>query len=160
VLYLNQTRFLATLLDRKDRMSMAVGLEVRVPFCDHRLVEYAWNIPWEWKALDGEPKGILRRALEQDLPPDVVRRPKSPYPTTHHPSYYTVFRDRLRVVLDDRASPLHDLVDRSALDRLLTADPASWDLPWFGQMMGVPELFCYLVETDFWFRHYGIRVVL
>jgi asparagine synthase (glutamine-hydrolysing) len=160
VQYLTQTRFLATLLDRKDRMSMAVGLEVRVPFCDHRLVEYAWNIPWAWKTLHGEPKGLLRLAAADVLPAEVVRRVKSPYPTTHHPSYHEVFRERLRRVLADPTSPLHGLLDPGAADRLLATDPASWNLPWYGQMMGVPALFCYLVQTDFWFRHYGVRVVL
>jgi asparagine synthase (glutamine-hydrolysing) len=160
VLYLNQTRFLATLLDRKDRMSMAVGLEVRVPFCDHRLVEYVWNIPWEWKSLNGEPKGILRAALEGWLPDDVVSRQKSPYPTTHHPSFADAFRQRMVAVLEDPASPLRDLLDRDALQSLIEADPKNWDLPWFGQMMGVPALFAYLVQADFWFRHYGVRLVM
>ena len=44
--YINLTRWMPTLLDRKDRMSMAAGLELRVPFCDHRIVEYVWNVPW------------------------------------------------------------------------------------------------------------------
>lgn len=75
--YLNITRFMPTLLDRKDRMSMAVGLEVRVPFCDHRLVEYVWNIPWEMKSAGDREKGILRRALRGVLPEDVLTRKKA-----------------------------------------------------------------------------------
>ena len=62
--YLNMTWFMTNLLDRKDRMSMGASLEVRVPFADHRLVEYAWNIPWEMKMADNREKGILRRALK------------------------------------------------------------------------------------------------
>ncbi|MHB8158449.1 MAG: asparagine synthase (glutamine-hydrolyzing), partial [Desulfocucumaceae bacterium] len=91
--YLNITRFMPTLLDRKDRMSMAVGLEVRVPFCDHRLVEYAWNIPWWMKSYGLREKGILRRALEGILPGDVLERRKSPYPKTHNPLYLETVRD-------------------------------------------------------------------
>ncbi|MCK9907016.1 asparagine synthase C-terminal domain-containing protein, partial [Frankia sp. Cpl3] len=76
-----------TLLDRKDRMSMAASLEARVPFCDHRLVEYVWNIPWEMKTYQNREKGILRKALEGILPDDVLYRKKSPYPKTHNPAY-------------------------------------------------------------------------
>ena len=160
VLYLNLTRFLPTLLDRKDRMSMAVGLEVRVPYCDHRLVDYVWNIPWAWKSYLGERKGILREALAGVLPDAVRRRQKSPYPTTHHPSYADAFRQAMAELLDDRSSPLGPLLNRDALRRLLQADPRSWSLPWFGQMMGVPALFLYLVQADHWFRQNHITVSL
>jgi asparagine synthase (glutamine-hydrolysing) len=158
VLYLNLTRFLPTLLDRKDRMSMAVGLEVRVPFCDHRLVEYVWNIPWSMKSLEGEPKGILREALKGILPEDVRRRQKTPYPTTHHPAYAEMFRREAEALLLDTSSPIRPYLDLAALDRLVHADPRSWELPWFGQMMGVPALFVYLVQADRWFRRYHITV--
>lgn len=158
VLYLNLTRFLPTLLDRKDRMSMAFGLEVRVPFCDHRLVEYVWNIPWNIKSLGGTPKGVLREAARGLLPDDVVDRPKMPYPTTHHPLYAESFRDRLHAVLDEPASPLTPLLDRPKVEALLNMDPRAWDLPWFGQMMGVPALFAYLVQGDAWLRDRKVTI--
>ena len=85
--WLNLNWFMSTLLDRKDRMSMWSGLEVRVPFCDHRLVEYVWNIPWCMKAMNGRRKQVLRDAAEGLLPEDVRTRPKSPYPKTHNPLY-------------------------------------------------------------------------
>lgn len=160
VLYLNLTRFLPTLLDRKDRMSMAVSLEVRVPFCDHRLVDYVWNIPWEWKSWQGEPKGILREALAGILPDAVRRRQKSPYPTTHHPSYAETFRQAMVALLEDASSPIRPYLNREALHALAQADPRSWSLPWFGQMMGVPALFLYLVQADHWFRQNHITVSL
>src|SRR2546423_13072985 len=81
------TRFLPVLLDRKDRMSMAVGLEVRVPFCDHRLVEYVWNVPWEMKTADGREKSLLRMAFADRLPTPGLERPKSAYPATFSPDY-------------------------------------------------------------------------
>ncbi len=160
VLYLNLTRFLPTLLDRKDRMSMAVSLEVRVPFCDHRLVDYVWNIPWAWKSWQGEPKGMLREALAGVLPDGVRRRQKSPYPTTHHPSYAEAFRLAMVDLLDDASSPLRPFLNREALHALVQAGPRSWSLPWFGQMMGVPALFVYLVQADHWFRQNHITVSL
>lgn len=157
--YLNATRFMPTLLDRKDRMSMAVGLEVRVPYCDHRLVEYVWNIPWSMKMAGGREKGILRMALEGLLPEDVLYRKKSPYPKTHNPNYLSVMRDRMLERLDDPSSPLLPLIDVDRIRTIAaTTEPGS-HLPWFGQLMSGPQLFAYLIQMDFWLRHYKVRIV-
>jgi asparagine synthase (glutamine-hydrolysing) len=159
ILYLNITRFLPTLLDRKDRMTMAAGLEVRVPFCDHRLVEYVWNIPWAMKNLGGEAKGVLRAALTDVLPEDVRTRRKSPYPSTHNPAYGASLREALRDVAAEPASPLMALLDRTRLDELLAADPDTTAMPWFGQLMGVAQMYAYLLQLDRWFRVYGVQIV-
>lgn len=158
--YLNITRFMPTLLDRKDRMSMAVGLEVRVPYCDHRLVEYVWNIPWEIKVTGGREKGVLRKALEGVLPHDVLYRKKSPYPKTHNPSYLSAVRSRLLERLDDPASPLLPLIDADRVREIAASADAGSNLPWFGQLMSGPQLFAYLLQMDFWLRHYKVRLVL
>jgi len=158
--YLNITRFMPTLLDRKDRMSMAAGLEVRVPFCDHRLVEYVWNIPWEIKSTGTREKGILRKSLEGVLPVDVLYRKKSPYPKTHNPNYLTAVRTRLLERLDDSNSPLLPLIDTAKIKELMSASDASSHLPWFGQLMSGPQLFAYLLQMDFWLRRYKVRLVL
>ena len=158
ILYLNITRFLPTLLDRKDRMTMAAGLEVRVPFCDHRLVDYVWNIPWAVKNLGGQAKGILRHALAGELPEEVRVRRKSPYPSTHNPAYGAGLRDRLREVMADGGSPLVALVDRGAVAALLAADLDTTAMPWFGQLMGVAQMYAYLLQIDAWFRLYDVRV--
>jgi len=158
--YLNITRFMPTLLDRKDRMTMAWGLEVRVPFCDHRLVEYVWNLPWSVKTAGGREKGILRRALEGVLPEDVLYRKKSPYPKTHNPNYLTAVRDRLLARLDDPSCPLLPLVNAAKI-RALAANPeAGSHLPWFGQLMSGPQLFAYLLQVDFWLRHYRVSLAV
>jgi asparagine synthase (glutamine-hydrolysing) len=128
--YLHLTRFVRILLDRKDRMSMAVGLEVRVPFCDHRLVEYVYNTPWSMKTYDGREKSLLRGAAKDVLPESVVQRVKSPYPSTQDPQYVTDLARQAQQVPAD--SPVFALVDRSVLDsgerrgleRLLTM--ATW----------------------------------
>ncbi len=157
--YLNITWFMTTLLDRKDRMSMATGLEVRVPFCDHRLVEYVWNIPWAMKACDGQAKGILRRAMAGVLPGDVLARRKSPYPKTHNPTYLATVRDHLKQVLDDPASPLLPLIDITAVRNLVQSDAAAFDRkPWFGQLMTGAQLFAYLVQVDIWLREYRVSI--
>ncbi|SDO78062.1 asparagine synthase (glutamine-hydrolysing) [Klenkia soli] len=130
VSYAYLTRFLPVLLDRKDRMSMAVGLEVRVPFCDHRLVQYVFNAPWHLKNFDGREKSLLRAATADLLPQSVVERVKSPYPSTQDPRYAAEISRRFGALADDTSSPLADLVDldagreapRNVQDRLLFVD--------------------------------------
>ncbi len=155
--YLNFSWFMQTLLDRKDRMSMAHGLEVRVPYCDYRLVQYVWNIPWEWKMLDGREKGLLRKALEGLLPQDVLYRKKSPYPKTHNPSYERIVKNRLMEVLHDGASPLLPLINR---DRLLAImkEPSDLGKPWYGQLMARPQLYAWLLQVDMWLRLYRVSI--
>lgn len=157
--YLNITRFMPTLLDRKDRMSMAVGLEVRVPYCDHRLVEYVWNIPWEIKMAGDREKGILRQSLEGVLPHDVLYRKKSPYPKTHNPNYLSTVRSRLLERLDDPSSPLLPLIDAGRIREIASTTDASSHLPWFGQLMSGPQLFAYLLQMDYWLRQYKVKIV-
>ncbi|MBO2458502.1 asparagine synthase (glutamine-hydrolyzing) [Actinomadura violacea] len=123
ICYLHLTRMVRLLLDRKDRMSMAVGLEVRVPFCDHRLVEYVFNTPWSHKTYDGREKSLLRGAVADVLPDSVVQRRKSPYPATQNPGYEQAVRDRLHAVAADSSAPVHAYLDldavKTALDRPL-----------------------------------------
>lgn len=157
--YLNVTRFMPTLLDRKDRMSMAVGLEVRVPYCDHRLVQYVFNIPWELKMAGDREKGILRKSLEGVLPHDVLYRKKSPYPKTHNPGYLNAVRGKLLERLDDSSSPLLPLIDAAKIRELAQAADSRSHLPWFGQLMSAPQLFAYLLQFDFWLRRYKVRIV-
>lgn len=111
ITYLNLTRFVQTLLDRKDRMSMAVGLEVRVPFCDHRLVDYVFNVPWAMKSFDGREKSLLRAAFDDLLPASIVRRVKTPYPAVQDPGYERVLRAGLAEVVADRDAPVRPLLD-------------------------------------------------
>ncbi|MDC0677071.1 asparagine synthase (glutamine-hydrolyzing) [Sorangium atrum] len=109
--YLHLTRFLPILLDRKDRMSMATGLEVRVPFCDHRLVEYVFNAPWSMKTFDGREKSLLRAASEDLLPRSVLDRRKSPYPSTQDPAYSERLRGQLAGLLARKDAPVLPLLD-------------------------------------------------
>ncbi|NLI13435.1 MAG: asparagine synthase (glutamine-hydrolyzing) [Peptococcaceae bacterium] len=159
ILYLNITRFMQTLLDRKDRMSMGVGLEVRVPFCDHRLVEYVWNIPWAIKNCDGMAKGILRRALGGMLPGDVLRRTKSPYPKTHNPEYLAAVREMVLDLLDDVNSPLLPLINAGEVRRLAESDGSLFDRPWFGQLMRGPQFLAFLIQVDAWLRTYKVSII-
>ncbi|GAB6174574.1 asparagine synthase (glutamine-hydrolyzing) [Paradesulfitobacterium aromaticivorans] len=159
--YLTLTRFMPTLLDRKDRMTMASGLEVRVPFCDHRLVEYVWNIPWELKNYQGREKGLLRQALTGILPEDVLWRRKSPYPKTHNPLYLEKVGLWLSEILADSNSPLRPLLNVPTLKELIkTSSSMPSGRPWFGQLMDLPQLFAYLIQTDLWLREYRVSLSL
>lgn len=155
---LNLDWFMATLLDRKDRMSMYSGLEVRVPFCDHRIVEYAYNMPWDFKSLEGREKGIVRRAFADELPKEIVYRKKSPYPKTFHPVYTRLCADYVRRIFEDNTSVAASLFDRNAVQKLMQR-PESLAEPWFGQLMRTPQIFAYIIQLDRWFRHYHIKIV-
>ncbi|WP_031044134.1 asparagine synthase (glutamine-hydrolyzing) [Streptomyces sp. NRRL F-5650] len=117
ICHLHLTRFVRVLLDRKDRASMAVGLEVRVPFCDHRLVEYVYNTPWALKSFDGREKTLLREATADVLPKSVYDRVKSPYPATQDPKYTAALQDQARELLTRSGHPVFDLVDPGRLRR-------------------------------------------
>lgn len=138
-------------------MSMASGLEVRVPYCDHRLVEYVWNIPWEMKNYGCMEKGILRKALSGILPNDVLTRKKSPYPKTHNPSYENAVKKKILEILDDVTSPLLPLVNVKHL-RSMAGTNSHYSKPWFGQLMATPQLLAYLIQTDIWLRKYNITI--
>jgi asparagine synthase (glutamine-hydrolysing) len=115
VCYLHLTHFVRILLDRKDRASMAVGLEVRVPFCDHRLVEYVYNTPWSLKTYDDREKSLLRGATRDVLPRSVADRVKSPYPSTQDPKYAVKLQDNAREYLSTPAHPVFGIVSRDWL---------------------------------------------
>lgn len=154
--YLNITRFMPTLLDRKDRMSMRSGLEVRVPFCDHRLIEYVFNVPWEFKTVGDREKGLLRLAVEPYLPEAIRNRKKSPYPKTHNPSYSAAVQSLLFDRLADANSPIAPFLDVARLHELAKSDDP---LPWFGQLMAGPQLFAYFYQIDDWLRTYKVSIV-
>lgn len=158
IFYLSLFRWMPTLLDRKDRMSMAFGLELRVPFCDHRLVEYVWNVPWEFKNYQNREKGLLRHALAGILPEDVLWRRKSPYPKTHNPSFSAAVQSELLAILADPASPLTFLVDRDRMRAFAVSEAARSPYPWFGQLMGGPQLMAYLIQMSAWLKENRVRV--
>ena len=153
---LNQQWFMQTLLDRKDRMSMYSGLEVRVPFCDYRIAEYLYGVPWEFKDYNGKEKGLLRYAMEGVLPQEVLWRKKSPYPKTFDPKYLEMVSGRLRELLKEKDAPIFNLVSWQGAKDLLEAEYA-W--PWYGQLMKVPQTICYLLQIDHWLRHYQVDMV-
>lgn len=158
--YLTLTRFMPTLLDRKDRMTMATGLEVRVPFCDHHLVEYVWNIPWKMKNYQNREKGLLRLALKGILPEDILWRRKSPYPKTHNPYFLETVAQKILDIVNDSSSPLLPLINKKKIIELVNNHENTADKPWFGQLMDTPRLFAYLIQIDIWLRRYKVKINL
>ena len=155
---LNFYWFMQTLLTRKDRCSMAHGLEVRVPFCDHRIAEYAYNIPPEIKFYREREKGVVRLAAEKILPKDVAWRKKSPYPKTHNPDYTKLMLDNFRKVLGEGDCRLYEIMDREMLRELEQSEGAAFKKNWYGQLMTTPQMFAYLIQLDHWLRSYDVVV--
>jgi asparagine synthase (glutamine-hydrolysing) len=153
---LNVDWFMQTLLDRKDRMSMATGLEVRVPFCDKRLARYAYNIPFDMKAKDGREKGLLRDAFRGILPDEIITRKKSPYPKTFDPKYFENVKKGAGAVMDS-GGIVSQIIDHEYFDHLLTLPPND-AAPWYGQLMRLPQLFAFIIQMDTIFVEYGVKL--
>ena len=152
---LNFHWFMQNLLDRKDRMSMFSGLEVRVPFCDYRIAEYLYNVPWEYKDYMGREKGLLREAMKDWLPEKVLQRKKSPYPKTHNPAFLSGVTEKLRSILDNGGERLTQLVKREELEKLLRHEE---NVQWYGQLMNLPQTIAYFIQLNYWLERFDIKL--
>ena len=152
--------FMQTLLDRSDRMAMYNGFELRVPFCDYRLAQYVWNIPWEMKALNGREKGLLRYISKKFLPEEIVDRKKSPYPKTHNPTYLAKVKSMLTKIMDNKNAPINNLLNRKYILDILNTEGKSFTRPWFGQLMTGPQLMAYLVQVNMWLEKYQPKIII
>ena len=153
---LNFAHFMQTLLDRKDRMSMYCGLEIRVPFCDYRIAEYLYAVPWEYKDYQGREKGLLRHAFSDLLPEQILWRKKSPYPKTFDPKYEQLVRLRVERLLENHDAKLFALVDRNTVEQLLISEPI-W--PWYGQLMRLPQTLAWLLQVNYWLNSYQVETI-
>ena len=156
---LNYYWFMQCLLERKDRCSMYSGLEVRVPFCDCRLIDFAYNLPWELKAYGGREKGIVRKAFEEFLPKEIVWRKKSPYPKTHNPVYHQLCAEKMEEILRDKSRRINSLLSAEGV-RDVIGHPDSIRSPWYGQLMQAPQILAYLIEVDYWLEHYNVTILI
>lgn len=147
--------FMQSLLERKDRMSMYSAVEVRVPFADHRILEYVYNVPWEYKFENSVEKSLLRNAMEGVLPPRVLYRKKSPYPKTHDPVYELLTKTALLAILNDKGSHLYHLLDRKRMTAFMNGEDATW----FGQLMARPQLYAWLLQMEYWLETYRVSLV-
>lgn len=155
--YLNIKWFMATLLERMDRTSMYHGLEARVPFADHRIVEYVFNVPWSIKFYGNTEKGLLRNAVRGLLPDSVLFRKKSPYPKTYHPVYEQLLKNEFIRILNSADEPVLEFLDKEKCESFLNT-PMSYGKPWFGQLMAGPQLLAYYIQMNQWLKAYHIEL--
>lgn len=155
--YINMTHFMTTLLDRKDRMTMGATIEARVPFADTKLIEYLWNLPFNYKYKENKEKYLLRSAFKDIIPDEVLYRKKNPYPKTHHP----YFLNKVKKLLKERLKKgnLDKIFNIDEINKLLD-DNNDYDIPWFGQLMTKPQLIAYLYQFDLWIEKYNIEIKL
>lgn len=153
--WLNIRWFMATLLNRMDRTSMYSGLEARVPFADHRILQYVYNIPWDMKCYQGQTKSLLIEAGKDVLPKEILYRKKSPYPKTYDPAYEGLLKERLLEALSDQNAPIHAVVDEKKVRHFLDT-PSDYGKPWYGQLMAGPQMSAYLLQINYWLDKYSL----
>jgi asparagine synthase (glutamine-hydrolysing) len=144
ITYLEITQHIGFLLDSVDRLAGSVGLEVRVPFCDHRLVQYAYNVPWEYRAPQGREKGLLRDAFSSMLPPSIVRRPKYSYPRTSSPVYSQELQRQVQELLSEKSRPVFTIFNHEWLRQVAIKPIEHLTYVEEGEMV-------HALETDIWF---------
>lgn len=152
--------FMQTLVTRQVCMGEMANLNIRAPFANVKLLEYVYNIPWKMKFYSQEEKGILRKAFENELPRSVAHRKKNPFPKTHSPVYADLISKKLQERYDDPKSPLHILFDDEKLKELIKTKGASFQLPWYGQLMSGPQLLAYMYQIDQWIITYHVEIQL
>ena len=156
--YLNIKYQMITLINRKDRMTMSNSLEGRVPFADKRLVQYAFNFPKDIKLLHGREKGLLREAVRGIVPDEIIDRKKSPYPKTHNPEYTREVSNMLKKILEDRSSPIHQIIDYDFVSNIVDTGGESFKEPWYGQLMTGPQVIAYLIQLNNWMKFYNVKL--
>lgn len=155
---LNFAWFMQTLLDRKDRMSMYSGLEVRVPFCDYRIAEYLYAVPWDFKDYPGQEKGLLRTPCRAFCPKRFYGGARAPTPRPGTQAYLAAVSAELRRVISDPTAPLLAIIKKEALEALL-ASGADNPVPWYGQLMTTPQTIAWFLQVNYWMKKYRVELV-
>jgi asparagine synthase (glutamine-hydrolysing) len=153
ITYLHMTRYLRIIIDRKDRLGMSVALEGRVPYCDHHLVEYVFNAPWAMKSVGGREKSLLRAAVLELLPDEVIDRRKSPFPRIQDPAYGKALHEQLRELAGGGGGPIDGLLDSGRLEMFLN-DPSAFDSPVNRVSTEIA------IMLDRWVREQGVTVAV
>lgn len=159
MIYLNIEWFMQTLLTRSDSQSMYNAVELRVPFASKEIVEYMYNVPWEYMYHDNQEKAILRDAFKDFLPKDIFKRKKNPYPKTHSPFYLTYIKNLMIEALNDKNNILYQLFDIKKLQYFIE-NSESIEVPWFGQLMMGPQLLAYFYQIYMWGKIYHVELEL
>lgn len=155
--YLNMKWFMTTLLERMDRTSMYSGLEARVPFAEYKIIEYLWNVPWDYKCPNGVVKGLLRDAFADILPKELINRKKSPYPKTYNPKYEDILKQKIYDILNDNNSPVIPILDKKSVIDFIESKQ-DYGKPWFGQLMSGVQLMAYIIQINYWLSKYSLSL--
>ncbi len=139
--YINMTHFMQGLLERKDRMTMYSTLEARVPFADTKLVEYLWNLPFEYKYNENTEKYLLREAFKGVIPDEVLYRKKNPYPKTHNPKFLEMVSSLLRERLKNKESKMYKIFNIEKINELLGSKEDDI-LPWYRSTNDKTTAYC------------------
>lgn len=156
--YLNLRWFMQTLLDRMDRTSMYSGLEARVPFADHRIIEYVWNVPWSIKYKGNMVKHLLRESARGLLPDEILFRKKSPYPKSHDPAYEQLLQQLFIDIIENPSSPILTFIDKKKVYQFFNS-PSDYAKPWYGQLMAGPQMIAYMIQINYWLEKYHIEIL-
>jgi asparagine synthase (glutamine-hydrolysing) len=119
MLYADQKTYLVELLMKQDRMSMACSIESRVPFLDHHFLEFAMGIPDNLKIRGATQKYVLKKAVEDLLPPEIVHRKKMGFPTPLRQWLMEPRAESVVNMLRKRDGLLAAYLDRGELDLLI-----------------------------------------
>jgi len=142
---------LPCLLDRLDKMSMACGLEARIPFCDVRITDYFWNIPLELKRLNNMDRGLLREALRGFLPSDILERKKSPFPRTLDLDYEAKLKTMLFETVFDPDSPIKYMLNLKTLESMMKQQPNT-----VKSFLSRTQLYGWIIQLNHFLKTNGI----
>ena len=164
--YLTIKFFMNTLIERTDRMSMSNSLEVRVPYADHRIFEYVYNVDAKLKlGLRNNnsticEKYILKQAFKNDIPTDITNRKKSPFPKTYSKKYLQMLEEKLIEILNNPKSRIHEILNTKYIKKLIETHGIELKENLFGQLMTYPQTIAFIIQIDFWLTTYNIEIVL
>jgi asparagine synthase (glutamine-hydrolysing) len=144
LLYTDLKTYLVELLMKQDQMSMAASIESRVPFLDHRLVEFAAGLPARMKLRGWTTKWILREAVREILPAEILTRKKMGFPVPFGVWMKGPWGDVARDVLLDTRSRQRGIIDPAATERLIAAHAS-------GEAEGGDAIWS-LLNLELWYR--------
>lgn len=154
-----------TLVERTDRMSMRNSLEVRVPYADHRIFEYVYNVDAKLKLglrdnNEVVEKYILKQAFKNDIPTDIIERKKSPFPKTYSKKYLEILENKLIEILDNKNSKILEIINENYVRNLIKTHGSEITENLFGQLMTYPQTLAFLIQIDYWLTAYNIKIII
>ena len=163
--YLTIKYFMNTLIERTDRMSMRNSLEVRVPYADHRIFEYVYNVDAKLKlglrnSNEVVEKYILKQAFKNDIPTDITNRKKSPFPKTYSKTYLLLLEEKLNNILNNPSSRLNEIINVDYVKNLIETHGNELKENLFGQLMTYPQTLAFLIQIDYWLTTYNVKIII